>query len=196
VEDVLGNPGERGEEEDMSDDGEPDALTNALPAPLVFVFRDFFEELVGFVIDEARGGVAVGSDAPVSTEPASAGLVSSATATPEDAGRLPVSPGVERFGLAGVSLGGIRQKWAARQVCHPDRVQDVRLTPLYSLILAVLRPEADLIRVRCGPAGPRPPRPRHRMKACRLDVTAWKLDVRSGGKYPEEPFPGEQTRLK
>jgi hypothetical protein len=58
VKDVARNPGKAGEEQDVGNDGDPDALADALPAALVLILRDFFEELVGIVIDVARGGIA------------------------------------------------------------------------------------------------------------------------------------------
>jgi hypothetical protein len=40
VEDVAGNPGKAGKEENVGNDGDPDAFADALPAALIFVLRD------------------------------------------------------------------------------------------------------------------------------------------------------------
>ena len=54
LENVLGNPGKSREQRQMEENGDPDALAQPRPAPLVFELADHLQQFVGVVVHPAR----------------------------------------------------------------------------------------------------------------------------------------------
>ncbi len=54
LEDVLRDPGEGREQDQVDQDGDPDAFTQTCPAALVFELADHLQQFVGVVVDPAR----------------------------------------------------------------------------------------------------------------------------------------------